>query len=168
MSTYLRKRGRLTRAQAKALETLGPEVLVPVEGAAPLDLEKLFGRSAPVGLEIGFGTGTALLDWAEASADWNLLGIEVYEPGIGSLLKGMSARGVDNIRVISEDAAVVLETWIAPGALDEVTVHVEISPDATLSGGRAGDGPGAGGEVIQHRSGVACATVPENVCLVSH
>lgn len=122
MSTYLRKRGRLTRAQAKALETLGPEVLTPVDGESHLDLQKLFGRSAPVGLEIGFGTGTALLDWAEAAADWNLLGIEVYEPGIGSLLKGMSARGLDNIRVISEDAAVVLETSIAPGALEEVRI----------------------------------------------
>ncbi len=122
MSTYLRKRGRLTRAQARALASLGPEVLVPVDGAHRLDLPSLFSRPGPVGLEIGFGTGTALLDWAEASPDWNLLGIEVYEPGIGSLLKGMSERGIDNIRVISEDAVDVLEHAIAPGALDEVRV----------------------------------------------
>ncbi len=122
MSTYLRKRGRLTRGQAKALEALGPQVLVPLGESVPLDLDAVFDRSAPVGLEIGFGTGQALLDWAETKPDWNLLGIEVYEPGIGSLLKGMAERGLHNIRVISADAGEVLERFIAPAALAEVRV----------------------------------------------
>lgn len=122
VSAYLRKRGRLTRGQARALERFGPELIVPLDDGAPLDLAALFGRSAPVGLEIGFGSGQALLDWAEAAPDWNLLGIEVYEPGIGSLLKGIAERQLDNIRVISEDAAEVLASDIAPGALQEVRV----------------------------------------------
>ena len=122
MSTYLRRRGRLTRGQARALETLGPELTVTLEGSGPLDLDALFGRAAPVGLEIGFGSGQALLDWAEASPDWNLLGIEVYEPGIGSLLKGTAERALTNVRVISEDAAEVLAAWIPAGALHEVRV----------------------------------------------
>ena len=122
MSTYLRKRGRLTRGQAKALEALGPQVLVPLDESVPLDLDAVFDRSGPVGLEIGFGTGQALLDWAEAKPDWNLLGIEVYEPGIGSLLKGMAERGLHNIRVISADAGEVLERFIAPAALAEVRI----------------------------------------------
>jgi tRNA (guanine-N7-)-methyltransferase len=122
LSTYLRKRGRLTRGQAKALESIGPDVLLPGDGSAPLDLSAVFGRAAPVGLEIGFGTGQSLLDWAAAAPDWNLLGIEVYEPGIGSLLKGMSERNLDNIRVISGDAAEVLESSIAAGAFQEVRV----------------------------------------------
>lgn len=121
MSAYLRKRGRLTRGQARALAERGPE-LVLSPGEAPLDLAAVFGRAAPVGLEIGFGSGQALLDWAESAPDWNLLGIEVYEPGIGSLLKGMTERSLSNIRVLSEDAAEVLASAIAPATLKEVRI----------------------------------------------
>lgn len=82
----------------------------------------MFGREAALGLEIGFGSGQALLDWAESAPDWNLLGIEVYEPGIGSLLKGLTERSLGNVRVLSEDALVVLGSRIAPGSLDEVRI----------------------------------------------
>ena len=121
MSTYLRRRGRLTRGQARALAAGGHEILsVPSE--EPIDLAAAFERSAPVGLEIGFGSGQALLDWAESAPDWNLLGIEVYEPGIGSLLKGIRERQLTNIRVLSDDATRVLASAIAPGVLEEVRI----------------------------------------------
>jgi len=120
VSTYLRKRGRLTRAQAKALELRGPDIIIPPE--PPIDPVRVFGRQAPLGLEIGFGSGQALLDWAEAAPDWNLFGIEVYEPGIGSLLKGMGDREIGNIRVIAADAAAVLATLLPPAVFSEVRI----------------------------------------------
>ena len=122
MSTYLRRRGRLTMGQARALKMHGPDVLVPLGEGETLNLDALFGRAAPVGLEIGFGTGQALLDWADAAPDWNLLGIEVYEPGIGSLLKGMAERELSNIRVLAEDAQALLANVIPANALAEVRV----------------------------------------------
>ena len=122
MSTYLRRRGRLTRGQARALESIGPDVLVSVPDGELLNPDALFGRSAPIGLEIGFGTGQALLDWAETAPDWNLLGIEVYEPGIGSLLKGIAERQLGNIRVLSEDAVALLEQVIPANVLQEVRI----------------------------------------------
>lgn len=121
MSTYLRRRGRLTRSQALALEVHGPEAVVGTS-ETPLNLDELFDRAAPVGLEIGFGTGQALVDWAEASPDWNLLGIEIYEPGIGNLLKDRTERGIEHLKVFQEDATVVLESMIPPEALSEVRV----------------------------------------------
>ena len=123
MSTYLRKRGRLTSAQAKALALHGPQtILSERRQKAPVELPALFGREAPAGLEIGFGSGQALLDWAETAPDWNLIGIEVYEPGIGSLLKGMHERSLSNIRVIARDAEEVLEQDIPPATLAEVRI----------------------------------------------
>jgi tRNA (guanine-N7-)-methyltransferase len=121
MSSHLRKRGRLTRGQARALAARGAELVLPVD-EGPIDFSSVFERNAPLGLEIGFGSGHALLDWAESASDWNLLGIEVYEPGIGSLLKGMTERELTNIRVLSEDAAVALSAAIAPGTLSEVRI----------------------------------------------
>ena len=118
MSTYLRKRGRLTSAQARALAEHGPETIL----SGPVQLPELFGREAPVGLEIGFGSGQALLEWAEAAPDWNLIGIEVYEPGIGSLLKGMHERSLPNIRVIAREAQEALEQDISAATLSEVRI----------------------------------------------
>jgi tRNA (guanine-N7-)-methyltransferase len=121
MSSYLRKRGRLTRGQARALAARGADLMLPVD-EGPIDFSAVFERNAPLGLEIGFGSGHALLDWAESAPEWNLLGIEVYEPGIGSLLKGMTERELTNIRVLSEDAALALSSAIAPGTLSEVRI----------------------------------------------
>jgi tRNA (guanine-N7-)-methyltransferase len=122
VSTYLRRRGRLTSAQARALESHGPATIVPADQDAPVDLPALYGRDAPVGLEIGFGSGQALLDWAEAAPDWNLIGVEVYEPGIGALLKGMHERGLANIRIIARDAQEVVGQLIPTGSLAEVRI----------------------------------------------
>lgn len=122
MSTYLRRRGRLTRSQARALAEHGPVAVIPSDSEARLDFPMLFGRPGPVGLEIGFGTGQALLDWAEAAPDWNLLGVEVYEPGIGNLLKERAERQLDHVMVIQEDAMLVLERLIPPDSLAEVRI----------------------------------------------
>ncbi len=122
MSTYLRRRGRLTRSQAEALAEHGPTVIIPPDPEVRLDFPVLFGREAPVGLEIGFGTGQSLLDWAEAAPDWNLLGIEIYEPGIGNLLKERAARHLDHLLVIQEEAALVLERMVPPESLSEVRI----------------------------------------------
>lgn len=49
--------------------------------AAPVDLNTLFGREAPIVLEIGFGMGTSLVTMATNNPQQNFLGIEVHSPG---------------------------------------------------------------------------------------
>ena len=90
--------------------------------AAPLDLDLIFGRTAPRILEIGFGMGetTALIAAAHPENDY--LGIEVHTPGVGSLLKEIAERGLANVRIIQHDAVPVLRDMIAPGSL--AAVHV--------------------------------------------
>lgn len=117
---YLRRRGRLTRGQARALALHGPTVIIPVEG--PVDWDARFGRMAPLGVEIGFGAGGALLDWAETSPEMNLVGIDVYQPGIGSLLAGRAARGIEHLLVIEADAEAALEAAFRPETLAEVRI----------------------------------------------
>jgi tRNA (guanine-N7-)-methyltransferase len=117
---YIRRRGRMTAGQSRALAELGRFVLEP--GDAPLDLEAVFGRTAPVGLEIGFGMGHALLAWAERRPDWSLLGLEIYQPGIGALLLGVERLLLENVRVMEAAAEVVLERQLGPASLDEVRI----------------------------------------------
>ena len=78
--------GRLSTAQARALEELGPKYLIEYKKET-LDLEQAFGRKAPVILEIGFGMGDTTAHIARLMPEKDFIGVEVHTPGVGSLLK---------------------------------------------------------------------------------
>jgi tRNA (guanine-N7-)-methyltransferase len=117
--SYVLRQGRTTAAQARAHRELAPVYGIPF-GAAPLDLDRTFGRAAPKVLEIGFGMGETTAAIAAAHPESDYLGIEVHTPGVGSLLNRIEALGLANVRVIQHDAVEVLERMIAPAALDAV------------------------------------------------
>jgi tRNA (guanine-N7-)-methyltransferase len=119
--TYKRRAGRVTPGQADALTRLWPTYGVTVDGQ-PLDLDALFGRSAPVVLEIGFGMGEATAAMAEAQPDRDLLAVDVHTPGQGALLRLVEQRGLTNVRVGDGDAMVLLRDMLAPGSLSGVRV----------------------------------------------
>ncbi len=113
--------GRITPAQQRALDSLWPRYGIAF-GPQPLDFATLFGRRAPVTLEIGFGNGDNLADQAQAHPERNYLGIEVHRPGVGRLLLAIEERHLSNVRVICHDAVEVLERQVAPQTLDEVLI----------------------------------------------
>ncbi len=119
--SYARRRGRVTRAQRRALEAHWDRYGVDPDG--PLELDALFGRAAPRVLEIGFGMGGALLAMATEYPGADFLGIEVYEAGVGRLLAGAAAAGIDNLRVVRDDAVDVLRDRIPPASLDAVLLY---------------------------------------------
>jgi tRNA (guanine-N7-)-methyltransferase len=119
--SYVRREGRITRAQERALKEWWPRFgLVPDDET--LAFEKIFGRRAPVILEIGFGNGTSLLESAELNPELNFLGVEVHRPGVGRLLRELAARDMRHIRVVAADAREVLARNIADASL--AAVHV--------------------------------------------
>lgn len=119
--TYVRRLGRITPAQERAFATHSQAYCLEFTGER-LDLTAAFGRSAPLLIEIGFGMGHALLETAAARPQWNHLGIEVYRPGVGAVLKGAVANGLTNIRVIEADAITVLEHGIAPDTVAQLHI----------------------------------------------
>ena len=119
--SFVRREGRLTRGQRRALEQLWPRYGIPA-GEEVLDLEAVFGRRAPVVLEIGFGNGEALLAMAAARPGTDYLGIEVHRPGIGRLLLGLEAQGLSNVRVLEGDAAELLARRLPGASLDAVHI----------------------------------------------
>jgi tRNA (guanine-N7-)-methyltransferase len=110
------RQGRVTPAQQRALETLFPRYGVRFE-KSPLHPEELFGRKAPLVLEIGSGMGETTAEIARAHPDTDYLAIEVHGPGVGSLLRLIEKGELGNLRVIRHDAIEVLEHMIADGAL---------------------------------------------------
>ncbi len=113
--------GRITDAQQRALDSLWPRYGVAY-APDPLDFEVVFGRQAPVTLEIGFGNGDNLADQASAHPERNFLGVEVHRPGVGRLLLALEERQLVNVRVICHDAVEVLDRQVAPQTLDEVLI----------------------------------------------
>lgn len=113
--------GRITEAQQRALDTLWPRYGIDFE-PAPLDFAAVFGRHAPVTLEIGFGNGDNLAAQAVAHPERNYLGVEVHRPGVGHLLLSLEERRVPHARIICHDAVEVLAQQVAPQTLDEVLI----------------------------------------------
>lgn len=119
--TFARRSGRITRAQRSALErhwrTYG------VAGEALLDLEALFGRSAPVALEVGFGMGDALVAMASGDPQRDFLGIDVYEPGIGATLAALARTGLTNVRLMRGDARQLIAGSLPARSLRTVMIY---------------------------------------------
>lgn len=119
--SFVRREGRMTPAQRRALEEFWPRYGV-LSGEHILDFAALFGRPAAPILEIGFGNGDALLAMAGAHPERDFLGIEVHRPGVGRLLNGLAERGLDNVRIICDDAKEVLARQVPDESLGAVHV----------------------------------------------
>ncbi len=119
--SFVRRTGRTTPAQARALAEQGERFLLPYRTQAP-DLAAVFQREAPTVLEIGFGMGEATSQIAALMPDINFLCCEVHEPGVGALLKRIAEQGLTNIRIVQHDAVEVLEHMVPVGRL--AGVHV--------------------------------------------
>ena len=109
----------MTRGQRRALDTLADRYVVDPE---PRDWPRAFGREAPIGVEIGFGMGQALLEWADAEPRMNLVGIEIYQPGIGALLGGIEREQLSNLRVLWGEAEELLATKFQPASIAEIRI----------------------------------------------
>jgi len=119
--SYVLRQGRFTDAQRAARVRLLPRFGIPYS-AEPLDFGRIFLRSAPTVLEVGFGMGETTAAIAQANPLTNYLGIEVHAPGVGSLLRLIEARALTNVRIIEHDAVQVVDTMIALQAL--AAIHV--------------------------------------------
>ena len=93
------------------------------EGPAELlDIQAWFGRSAPVVLEIGSGTGTSTLAMAKAEPHIDVVAVEVYRRGLAQLLSAIEREAVTNIRLVRGDGVDVLEHMFEPESLTGVRV----------------------------------------------
>ncbi len=119
--SFVKREGKLTTGQQNAIDELWSTQGVDL-GSEQLDLDQLFGRKAPVVLEIGFGNGLSLADMAEAHPEMNFFGIEVHRPGVGSCLVQAKKRNLTNVRVSGDDAVLVLNQQIPDGSLDRIQI----------------------------------------------
>lgn len=122
LRSFVRRTGRLTSGQQKALDELLPEFGIP-ETPVCIDFTRLFGNTNPVTLEIGFGNGESLAEMAANNPDRNYLGIEVHTPGVGHLLSRIQALTLTNIRVFQHDAVEFIQQRLPANSLAEVQIY---------------------------------------------
>lgn len=121
LRSFALRASRLTDAQRIARLTLLPRHGIAYQPAAT-DFHGLFGRVAPLVVEIGCGMGETTAKIAAADPARDYIGIEVYTAGVGSLLRRIEDSGLRNLRVIQHDAVEVLRDMVPAGTLDAVHV----------------------------------------------
>lgn len=114
--SFVLRQGRVSNAQLRFFETMMPNIGIPY-APTMLDLDAVFGRSAPRILEIGFGMGETTAAIAQAASDKDFIAIEVHTPGVGSLCKLIAEHAIPNIRIIQHDAVEVLRDMLPPTSL---------------------------------------------------
>lgn len=119
--SFVRREGRLTRGQQRALTELWNVYGINNDDSA-IDLDTIFGRSADKVLEIGFGNGHSLAQMAYNHPENDYLGIEVHRPGVGSLLLLTEEMNLTNLRVICDDAVEVLKHRLPDNSLHRVQI----------------------------------------------
>ena len=110
----------MTHAQQQALDELLPDYALASDCT---DLRQAFERTAPLIVEIGCGNGDAMLWMAANEPDKNFIGIEVHEPGVGRLLRGIARDQLDNVRVAMRDAVDVLREQVSDTSVDELRIY---------------------------------------------
>lgn len=119
--SFVLREGRLTKGQQSAIDRLWPQLGLE-RHQQQLQPAAVFGRKAPLVLEIGYGMGASLLEMAANEPEKDFIGIEVHRPGVGALLMGIEERGISNLRSYCDDAVDILNLCIADASLDRLQV----------------------------------------------
>jgi len=114
--SFAMRRGHVTAGQRRAYQELVPNLAVPY-ALAHIDPAEIFGRVAPLVLEIGFGMGETTAAIAQTHPELDFLGVEVFVAGIGALARRVHDAQLPNVRIIEHDALEVVRNMIAPGSL---------------------------------------------------
>ncbi|MEO9947503.1 MAG: tRNA (guanosine(46)-N7)-methyltransferase TrmB [Paraglaciecola sp.] len=119
IQSFVKREGRLTQGQARAIEQYWPTMGLEHK-AGSLIFSEVFGRSAPVVLEIGFGMGKSLVEMAANEPEKDFIGIEVHRPGVGACLNEAAEQSVTNLKLFEHDAVEILADCVADNSLARV------------------------------------------------
>ena len=121
INSFVKRSGRLTNAQKKNLNSKNNNNNFFL-GEKNLNFKELFNNNNKCILDIGFGDGKLLVSTAKKFPEINFIGIEVYDSGIGNILKQISEEKLENIKVSNTDAIIFLESYVESNCLHGITL----------------------------------------------
>lgn len=129
--SFVRRSGRMSDAQERAWQDLAPHYVIDVERDAAatsvrpgtsIDPATVFGRRAPLVVEIGSGQGHAIVHAATAAPERDFLAVEVFRAGLARTMLDADRDGVANLRLVEANAPEVLEHLLPAGSVDELWI----------------------------------------------
>jgi tRNA (guanine-N7-)-methyltransferase len=129
--SFVRRSGRMSEAQERAFEELGPHYLldVPRDVAwtsvhpdARLDPVAEYGRDASLIVEVGSGQGHAIVHAASSRPDDDFLAVEVFRAGLARTMLDAEKAGARNLRLVEANAPEVLSSYLPAGAASEIWI----------------------------------------------
>ena len=117
--SFVVRNGRITEGQNRALENHWPSYGLEYS-ANPTDWSEVFGREAPLWIEIGYGNGIQTAHLAALYPHINFLGIEIHLPGVGHLLQLADEQKLQNLKLIRHDAVEVLAEAVEENSVDQI------------------------------------------------
>ncbi|MBV9484766.1 MAG: tRNA (guanosine(46)-N7)-methyltransferase TrmB [Frankiaceae bacterium] len=120
--SYARRGTRLNARQQESWDRHATRwVVAPETQTAPgFRLPDVFERPGPLIIEIGLGVGEALVSLATSRPEANVLGFEVWAPGVAQCLNGLSRTDARNVRLSTLDAAWCLDNLLEPASITEL------------------------------------------------
>lgn len=127
--SFVRRSARMRPEHRRTWEQLRHPYVLDVPRAAtstsiaaghPIDLTSTFGRTAPLVVEIGCGTGESLAVMAGARPEIDVLAFEVYLPGIARTLGRLRGEHVGNVRLVQGDVVDGLTNLLGPASVAEI------------------------------------------------
>jgi len=97
--------------------------LIPSQLHWPTDWSILFTRSAPLIIEIGFGSASYLLDLAKSQPEQNVIGIEISLPSLRKAERKIELAGITNVRLLRSKASLAMWTLFLPGSIREIHIN---------------------------------------------
>lgn len=129
--SFVRRSGRMSDGQERGWEALAPTYLLDVERdeavtsvrpGATVDPARVFGREAPLIVEIGSGQGHAIVHAAAAHPNIDFLAVEVFRAGLARTMLDADRAGIRNLRLVEANAPEVLEHLLPEASVDEVWI----------------------------------------------
>lgn len=119
--SFVRRVGRITAAQEAALQASSAQYVLSLD-SKPTAISRLLMRDAPRLLEIGFGDGSVITQFAADHPDWDCIGVDVHTPGLGSALIQCNQHELSNIYFFCADVIDVLSQVVPVDFFDHVMV----------------------------------------------
>src|SRR3954468_9608583 len=117
--TYSRRGSRFTPRQQQAWTAYAERWWLTDEAVDEpgFSLAGMFGRTAPLIVEIGSGIGESTVELAGTRADPDVFAFEVWRPGVADTLGRIGEAGLTNVRMLSVDAVWSIEHLVEPDSL---------------------------------------------------
>jgi tRNA (guanine-N7-)-methyltransferase len=122
IKSFVHRKSRFTAGQKAAYDALLPVYGIRYQNALH-DFSTDFARQAPLILEIGCGMGETTAAIAAAAPQINYLGVEVFNAGIGALLRRIEDHQLTNLRLMQHDAVEIVRDMLTPEALAGVHIY---------------------------------------------